>query len=140
MIYIDTRAAREGLRLLAAGIVNAAAQAMRVAVAAAEKSAKSTTLWNDQSGETRGSIKGEVESYSRGFVSAGGASVFLENGTKAASVARTVPMRINGALIFRHFKHPGIKARPFMAEARVVGEATLEAALTQFINAAIARV
>lgn len=142
MIAVDGARIREGLELLQAGFIQAAALAMRAGVAAAEASAKGTTLWKDRSHETRDSIRGSVQGAARGFLTAGGASRLLENGTRPHIIRGKPVLRfvVNGQVLFRRFvKHPGTAERPFLAEARRVGEQALEYGAEFFVGEAIAR-
>jgi hypothetical protein len=143
LIHVESAKTVAGLELLEAGVVQAIGLAMRSGIKAAEESAKSTTLFKDKSGETRRSIKGELTSFSSGFVSAGGASQFLENGTRAHSIYGNPILRfqIAGQIFYRHMvNHPGTAERPFMAEARRVGEMTIAYGIDYFLGAAISRV
>jgi hypothetical protein len=129
-----------GIHILESEVVAAITAGIHAGVTAAEESAKDTTLWHDQSGETRKSIRGEVTSGTSGFVEAGGASGYLQNGTRPASAVRTAAMLINGEVLFRRFKHPGIAARPFMTEARERGAEAAAKAVELYIGEAIRRV
>ena len=120
MVRVDGRGAREGLRDLQAGLHQAAALALRATVDAAAQSARQTTLFNDKTGETRGSVTAETVGDS-GSVEAGGAAVFLENGTAP------------------HVNHPGTAARPFMAQAAQVGMDVADYSFEFFLNYAISR-
>ena len=140
---VESEAAREGLRLLQAGIHQAATLALRGAVKAAEDSAKGTTLWKDKSGATRASVRGEVVGET-GIVSTAGAAKFLENGTAAHQIvarnARMLHFFVNGQEFFRRMvQHPGTKERPFMRQARERGEIALEYGAEYYVNYAIAR-
>jgi hypothetical protein len=127
----------ESLRGLQLALAVAEVDAIRSVIGAAKASAVGTTLFRDQSGATRSSIH-EVLRGTSGQLIANGAAYWLENGTRPASSMRTVPMRINGATIFRRFIHPGIAARPFMAKARDVGEQMASVAGDLYANQAIA--
>lgn len=95
---------------------------MRSSMEAAEKSEKGTDLFRDVTGGTRNSI--HIETYGlKGAVIAGGASVFLENGTKAHEIrarnASVLRFYVNGQAVFRRsVRHPGTAPRPFVAQAR----------------------
>jgi hypothetical protein len=140
---IETRKTVASLEMLQAGVVQAIGLTMRSAIKAAEDSAKGTTLWKDRSGETRASIKGVYLGVAQGgFVTAGGASKFLENGTPP-HVIRGKPIlrfEVAGQVFYRRVvRHPGTAERPFMAEARRVGEQAALYGADVFIGAAIAR-
>jgi hypothetical protein len=137
---IDTREARRGLQALAAGIVQAAGLAVRDGIKAAVENAKATTLWEDSGRPdgTRKSIRGERTSFNRGFLEAGGASRFLQNGTPAHWIGSAVKIRGIG---WRFIKmHPGTTARPFLDEARARGEWAMHAAAEYYVDEAIQRV
>lgn len=143
MTTVDTAAARGKLSLLAAGFVQAAHQALRVGVAAAEHAAKSTTLFKDRSGATRGSIVSEALG-TKGFVKARGATSLLEYGTRAHIIeAHGTALRfvVGGSVLYRRIvHHPGTAPRPFMHEAALLGWVALDRAVEVFVNTAIARV
>jgi hypothetical protein len=141
MVRVDGRGAREGLRDLQAGLHQAAALALRATVDAAAQSARQTTLFNDKTGETRGSVTAETVGDS-GSVEAGGAAVFLENGTAPHEIwgNPTLAFQVNGATIFAaHVNHPGTAARPFMAQAAQVGMDVADYSFEFFLNYAISR-
>lgn len=140
-IKVDGQSAVQSMRLLEAGIHQAAMLALRSAVKAAEDSARSTSRFKDKSGETRGSIRGEVIGQ-RGKVSAGGVAKFLENGTVAHQIvarnATALHFFVNGQEFFRRMvQHPGTSPRPFMAEARERGLIAAEYGAAYYVNFAI---
>jgi hypothetical protein len=141
-VSIETSEARGGLRLLHAGILQAGKLALRAAIQAAEESAKHTTLYRDQTGATRASVRGEVEGY-RGFVECGGASRLLDSGTQPHIIrAHGTALRfvVNGSVLYRAMvHHPGTAERPFVRQARDLGEQALDHGLVFFVNYAIAR-
>jgi hypothetical protein len=97
-------------------IKDASIKAVRAATVDAANSAKATTLFSDQTGDTRASIQAVFQlagSNPFGVVQAGGASVFLENGT-----------------VF-------MEARPFMTEAREFGERSLQYYADLYVNEAV---
>ena len=142
-VSIDGKATRHDLEILRAGIHQAAGLALRSVVDATAKDAKSTTLFHDQSGDTRASIHGDIEEPGRyGFVIAGGASRFLEAGTAPHEIvarnASALRFVINGQTFFRHsVHHPGTAERPFMQQARDRGELYAAYAFEHFIDFAI---
>lgn len=143
-VSIRGREAAEGLEVLAAGFVQAVNLAGRAAVADTTKAARGTTHWKDRSGETRASIVGEWRGVSQGgFVRAGGASLFLENGTRAHEIVahgRALRFVVNGQVFFRKMvRHPGTRGTHFMGEAREIGEAALHFYAERFVGAAIQR-
>lgn len=140
---VDGHRTINGLRRLSAGIHLAAQRTVASAVLAAEQSAKTTTLFHDQSGETRRSIKGSVWLNS-GKVVARGAAMVLENGTKAHDIVSRNGGRlrfyVNGQAVFRRsVRHPGTSARPFMAQALFHAEHVVNYAAQIYVNEAIAR-
>lgn len=142
-VSVDGRRTLEGLELLEAGVVQAIGLTMRAAVKDAEKAARGTVLWKDRTGGTRETIKGEWRGIGAGgFVKAGGASAFLENGTRAHVIRGNPILRfvVNGQVLFRRMvRHPGTKPRPFMREARNIGELSVLFHAQAFLGAAIAR-
>lgn len=145
MIEVDAERTLAGLANLEAGIMQAIGLTMRSAIEATEQSAKSTTRFKDKSGETRRSIRGQYRGVAQGgFVQAGGASKFLENGTRPhAIMARgggLLRFVVNGETIYRRMvRHPGTAERPFMHEARAIGEKAVEYGAEYFISEAIRR-
>jgi hypothetical protein len=136
---VDARRFAEGLERLASAFVRAAEMALREGVKAAEASAKATSLFQDQSGGTRGSIRGVVETPTSGFVEAGGASRFLQDGTRAHRIPlsgnATLRFVVAGQVIFRAWvQHKGTKPRPFMTEARDAGERAIAVALPLLVG------
>lgn len=141
-VRAETSAFLRGLELLQAGVNQAVGQATRAAIQATEESGRSTNLFENRSGETRGSIRGTYDGGGRGSVLFGGASRFLDGGTRA-HVIRGNPLRfvVNGQTLFRRMvSHPGTAERPFVREARRVGEQTLDYGATYLLNEAIRRV
>lgn len=145
MTDIRTEATREKLRLLAGGILQAAAFALRASMKAARDDARATTLFNDRSTYTRRSIEASPVVGLMGRVTAGGMARLLENGSPAheivATKSKTLRFSVNGATIFRaRVHHPGTAPRPFMAMARERGALTAAYAAEFYVNYAIARV
>jgi hypothetical protein len=143
MIETDSGRLLEQLELLEAGVIQAAALAMRSAITATEASAKETTLFKDKTGDTRGSIRAEARGFTGGFVQAGGVSRYLENGTRPHVIHGRPVLRfvVAGQVLFRRqVNHPGTAERPFMSEARRVGEQALEYGAEFFVAEAIRRV
>jgi hypothetical protein len=139
----DTKAARAGLTDAAAAVRQAIALSLREAVRAAEKAARGTVLFRDRTGGTRGSIRGEAFDL-RGVVSAAGATRFLECGTNAHTItarrAKALRFVSNGEVVFRRsVRHPGTRPRPFMREAREIGEVALHYEAERFLGYAIRR-
>jgi hypothetical protein len=133
----------DGLRRLSAGIELASQRILAAAVLAAESSAKGTALFKDQTGGTRGSIKGTVGLHT-GKVVAKGAAKFLENGTRAHTIAARnggmLRFFVNGSPVFRRsVRHPGTASRPFMMQARLHAEHVVDYAAEIYIGEAIAR-
>ncbi len=139
-VRVDGDSARSALNDLSAGITQAANLAIRAAVQAAEASAKHTNLFKNRTGITRGSIKGESLGPS-GRVSAGGATRYLENGTRPHVIeakGRSLSFVINGQRRFaRRVFHPGTAERPFMRQARDEGEQALAYGADVFVGHAI---
>lgn len=145
LAHVDARRTLEGLEHLHAGVLQAIGLTMRGAIAAAEGSAKGTDRFRDRSGKTRQSVKGEYRGlYQGGFVTAGGAAAFLENGTRAHEIharsASALRFVVNGQTFFRRMvRHPGTVPRPFMAEAAQRGALAASYAAELYIGEAIRR-
>jgi hypothetical protein len=142
-VTIHTEAARRELLNGLIAIDEAARIALGFAVKAAERSVLGTTLYQNASGKTRGSVKTGVEGLS-GFVQSGGATAFLENGTRPHEIvarrAKALHFRINGADVFaRKVNHPGTAPRPFMRVAWAVGQETADLQAEHFVSLAIRR-
>jgi hypothetical protein len=135
---------RAGLQLLKAGIHQAAELTVRAAVVAAHQSAKGTARFKDQTGGTRGSIRGSADGL-QGFVEARGAARFLEEGTQPhllGTVGKLLRFTTEGQVLYRRYTgwiHPGTAARPFMHEARERGLQAAEWGAELYVNAAIQR-
>lgn len=131
---------RDGLATLKAGFLQAVTLTLRSGIEAAKSSAKGTTLFKDRTGETRGSLRGEVLGQ-RGFVEARGAAHFLEWGTAPHLIVahgRALRFVVNGTVLYRKWvHHPGTKERPFMREARERGQQAMAWGAEIFVNAAI---
>lgn len=141
MTTVDAQAAKNGLLLLQAKLREAEVQILRAVVQVAEDEAKATELFKDRSGETRGSIRGQV-SGTRGTVTAGGVARFIENGTRphiiAARNAKALRFVRAGTVVFRKSVwHPGTPARPFMEQARNRAEMAAEYAADFYLGAAL---
>lgn len=138
---VNGEAARQSLARALALVHTAARSAMQTGVSAAVASAKATTQFKDQSGDTRKSIRGTVTSERRGFVKAGGAAGFLEYGTRAHLIiakGRALRFETGGQAVYRRFvRHPGTKPRPFMHEARDVGERAALAVIGELLSYAL---
>ena len=143
--HIETERTRAGLHSLHAGLVQAYSLTMKSAVRAAEESALRNTLFKDRTGTTRGSIHAETSqgfNGPKGFVEARGAAIFLEYGTKPHQIvarrAQFLHFFINGQEFFRRsVQHPGTTARPFMHDARRVGEMAAAYAAQEYVGYAI---
>jgi hypothetical protein len=143
MTTISTRAARDGLRATARAIEVAAGLALRAAMEATEKTAKSSTDFRDRSGDTRQSIHTRALGFDahQGFVEAGGAMHFLEWGTGPHAIAahgKVLRFTVGGNVMFRRsVQHPGVHERPIMRKARDVGAQTLLYAVDHYVGHAI---
>lgn len=140
---IDGKQCADDLATLNGAIVNATAQAVRGAVKDTVDHARATTLFNDRSGKTRQSIRGEANG-PEGEVKAGGVAKFLENGTAPHEIkprrAKKLRFVVNGEVAFaRKVNHPGTAERPFMTQARDLGEKSLEYGLEFLVDEAIKR-
>ena len=137
-IEVDATEAMKSIRLLRIGLERAYIEVGRSVLGAMRDDAKGTTLWKDQTGDTRKSIHDVQDTITEGFVEAGEASRYLEYGTPDHGPVRAKALRfeINGHVIFRRFVR-GITARPFMQHARDRGEITAEYATDYYLNEAI---
>lgn len=132
---VDGSKARASLLRLKEAVRAAIGQTLRLAVDEAYESAKGTDLFKDQTGGTRRSIKKRLRGLS-GMVSAAGAAVLLERGTRAHT--HTLRFLVGGEVLYRKMvKHPGTAPRPFMTEARRKGQEAVEYGAKYFIGAAI---
>ena len=144
LVRVRGEESRDSLRILHAGIRQAAMLALRSAEQAAVDSAKATTLFKDKTGGTRGSIRMETTPALTGFVIAGGAAKFLEEGTPphiiAARRAKMLRFVVDGVVMYRRWvRHPGTAERPFMTIARDIAERTAEYGAEYFVEQAIQR-
>ena len=143
-VRIDAQAFQQGFRDLAIDIAYAATQAIKAAVSAAEASARGTRLYNDVSGALRQNTRGETSGITGRLSANTKYARWVENGTKphviAARGGGLLSFVANGQRVFaRRVNHPGTAARPFMAQAAVVGQTTLEYAAESFVGSAISR-
>lgn len=123
--YVDSKAAREALSELGAGIQQAASLALKAAVKASEESVRGTSLYRDRTGATRASLTSAVSGLT-GSVSSGKSTRFLEFGTRPHVIeARGGGMLrfvMSGQVMFRRrVQHPGTSPRPFMQVAQAIG-------------------
>jgi len=136
--------AKEGLRRVQQNIQAAAHFILAAGITAAEQSAKASTLYRDRSGKTRASVKGSINAGGMsGKVVARGASIFLENGTKAHTITArnggVLRFFVNGQAVFRRsVRHPGTGPRPTMGNARYHAELAIGYAAQIYLNEAIA--
>jgi hypothetical protein len=151
-IEVDGRQAITSLRALNGAFMHSVAETTRVTLEEVERHAKATTLFNDKSGAgvtragegTRSSIKAHVEGTTRGFVEAGGAAQFLENGTQPHEIwahgGGMLRFEVAGTVFFRRMvHHPGTAPRPFMQQARDHGQQVADFAAEIFLEEAIRR-
>lgn len=141
---LDAAAFRRALDLLEAAIYNNAHQALVMSVQAAEESATHTTLYNDRSGYLRQHTKGSVQGLEGRLVADAGWAGYVENGTRPHDiVARgggVLAFQVAGEQRFaRRVHHPGTAARPFMQEARDIGEKTLDYGMELFVGTSFER-
>ncbi len=134
----STSRALEAIARVKMRVLEAAPAILRAGIEAAEASAKATTLFQDRTGETRGSIRGEAQGLT-GFVQAGGSAGFLENGTHHPEQSGKLWVFVmNGQTIFtRKIREYEIAPRPFMHQAIDLGELAAFAAAETFLTAAI---
>lgn len=130
-----------GLADLESLFLQAVGQGLKAGVATAESVAKSTPKWRDRTGETRGSIRATY-GVRTGKVVAGGASLFLENGTRAHVIRGNPLLRfvVNGETVFRRMvRHPGTRATHFMQDAKIAGEAAARLHVEHYVSEAVRR-
>lgn len=141
-VRAKTAATRESLLILQAGLHQAAQLALRDTIKVAVDEAKGTTLWKDQRPLTRSTIHAEV-GQGKGRLIAGGASRFLEDGTRPHRIiavnGRALRFMVNGNQIFRRaVNHPGTAPRPFLAYARDRAAIAASYAADLYVSYAIA--
>ena len=114
---IDASAFLQDLHIIEVELRKAVHDAVRDAVQATEEAAKATTLYQDRTGDLRKSTRGEMKFSINGTVKAGGKDApygaFVNNGTSMMA------------------------ARPFMDDARAVGEKVLDYGLEYYCDQAI---
>jgi len=138
-VRIDATKTVASLRNMNGGIVQAAALILKSAIEDTVSRAKATTAWKDRSGETRKSIVGSRTGFGTGIVTAGGASRFLENGTRAhiieAKRAKALKFSVNGQMLFRRrVQHPGTKGAYFLTQARNAAQQDIAYAAEIFLG------
>lgn len=143
-IEVDGERAINSLRSLRNAFQHSVQETTRVTLEEVERHAKATTLFRDKTKTTRGSIHAVVEGMTRGFVEAGGAAQFLENGTQAheiwAHAGGMLRFEIAGTVFFRRMvHHPGTVPRPFMQQARDHGQQVADFAAEFYLDEAIRR-
>ncbi len=133
------------LRDLGAGLQNNMHQSIRVATDATYADAKSTTLFNDRSGDLRGSIGESVDGLT-GKVWRGRKKYFgfVANGTQPHVIegrnGGMLAFMWNGQMsFFRRVHHPGTAPRPFMQHAYDVAQRTLGVVGERFADSAVRR-
>lgn len=140
---IDGQAFRWSLGAMLVRIINGSVEGMRIAVKSAELAAKSTRLFNDRSGYLRQHITSETSGLKGKVVAAAKYAVFVENGTKPHDITAkggTLAFMQAGQMRFaKTVHHPGTAARPFMGEAKEVGQEILELAVNNALDSAIER-
>ena len=138
---IDTTGARQALAELETAIDQAARIALSAAVKATEASVVGTGLYQNKTGETRASVKTGFEGY-EGFVESGGATIFLENGTKDHGPKNAKFLRFKsektGGWVFCRWVR-GIQPRPFMRVAQAEGQEVANEAGQHYADEAIKR-
>ena len=142
-VTIDAQAFKASMSDLVIDVQYAATLAIKAAVGAAEASAKGTRLYTDGTGLLRQKTQGTASGITGKLTADTKYARFVESGTRPHVIAAkggTLSFVANGARRFaKVVNHPGTTARPFMAEAAVVGQTTLEYAAESFISDAITR-
>jgi|GEM_PF-4913841 len=110
----DGQTFRWSMGALLVRITTGTIEALRIAVAAAAISAKSTRLFNDRTGYLRQNIKGESYGFKGRVIAQAKYAVFVENGHR-----------------------PHTAPRPFMAEAKMIGEEILVLGVNNALEFAI---
>lgn len=147
---VDTSKTRRALRSLLGGFHQAALYAVDQGARAAEANAKRTTLFKDDTGELRSSIRrvGAPKFYSGRAEARVAATarhaVFVEHGTRphiiAARRAPYLRFQVNGSWVSKKMvRHPGTKPTAFMAIAGHDAEREFDWALSVAVEDAIAR-
>lgn len=134
-VKIDATAFRASLLDLTIDVQYAATLAIKAAVTAAEASAKGTTLYQDRTGLLRQKTKGTTSGITGVLTADTKYAFFVENGRSAKVGTGAIAFVMSGG----KSKPKRAGGRPFMAEAAVVGQVTLEYAAESFISDAITR-
>ena len=134
--------ARVALKELGGAIRMAASIAIQQAGEIARAKAQSTVQYKDRTGKTRASVVFLKQGFHHGLLRSGGASHFLEEGTKPHVIrpkgSGMLHFQIAGVWIStRHVNHPGTRARPFVRAARDFGEVALRALMMSRLRDAI---
>ena len=143
-VTIDAQAFKASMSDLVIDVQYAATLAIKAAVGAAEASAKGTRLYTDGTGLLRQKTQGTTSGITGKLTADTKYARFVESGTKPHVIAAKGGGMLSfvaagGRRFARSVNHPGTTARPFMAEAAVVGQVTLEYAAESFISDAITR-
>jgi|HubBroStandDraft_1064217.scaffolds.fasta_scaffold98275_3 hypothetical protein len=135
---VDGKQARRDLQMMRARLYVAIEMSVAAGVTAAANSAAASTLFKDQSGKTRKSIRGRVNGM-RGRVVARGAMFFLVNGTRGhgPSHAKMLRFVVNGQAVYAKWVK-GITPRPIMSDAAQAGAAAMHLAAQHYVGEAIA--
>lgn len=143
MKFIDSGAAIHDLYELDARITEASVKALRGATKDGVDSAKATSLFKDQTGKTRKSIRSTVDDYKvTSQIRAGGAASLLESGTGPHEITAKggglLKFMINGQWVSKKsVNHQGTVARPFMTVAADIAERSLDYYSVMFVESAI---
>lgn len=146
-IAVNVEGAKAGLERLLFDIQNAAAAAMADTLVAAESAALAAikAQTSRRSGDLEDGVTSVLISPTRGKVfNTSGHAAFVNDGTKphliVAKRGRALAFQTAGGMVFRRaVRHPGTKARPFVAPAMAIGERVLQTSLTLRVNEAVGR-
>ncbi len=139
---IDSSAARQSIKRMMAGIEDAAHTSLVEAKNEMVRSAKGTKFFKDRTGRTRDSIHGQINGLS-GFVECGGASGWLEFGTRPHYIlpnGKALRFVMNGQVMIRSYVfHPGTHPLRFIEMARNSAERTLNYLIEYRVGRVITR-
>jgi hypothetical protein len=140
----DVSRATAAIRAMSNSLPDAVGYALERTGALAAGLARQTTLFKDQTGKLRGSIKAlPATSTAIRVIAKTPYAKFVEGGTKAhdimAAAGRVLRFVIGGTVFYRHkVHHPGTAARPFMATTAKEMAPVFSRVMVDAVNASFA--